>query len=62
MKQKINAARRRQAYANSVRVNISLPPKLHERVPELLTKHGFSGLSDYYQARMRKDLGMDLVA
>lgn len=62
MKQRNRLKKRRPAFGQAVRINISLPPALLQRAPELLVKYGFNGLSDYYQARMRKDLGLDLVA
>jgi hypothetical protein len=62
MKQQSRIKRRHSVVTQSVRINISLPPVLVQRTPELLNKYGFTGLSDYYQARMRKDLGLDLVS
>lgn len=56
------SARAKPAYARAVRINVSIPITLHARVPELLNRFGYGGLSDYYQARMRKDLGLELGA
>lgn len=45
-----------------VRRNVSLPPKLDQEADSLARKYAFATFSDYVQARMRKDLGLDLVA
>lgn len=62
IKPTLPSGRRKSRYHTSVRINVSLPIGLHSRVPELLNRYGFVGLSDYYQARMRKDLGLELTA
>lgn len=51
---------RKPTYKKVVRVNITLPPKLHEASESVFTKFGFSGLSDYVQGRLRKDAGLEL--
>jgi Arc/MetJ-type ribon-helix-helix transcriptional regulator len=45
-----------------VRRNVSLPPKLDVEADALARKFAFATFSDYVQARMRKDLGLELVA
>lgn len=57
-----NSRRRKAGYTRSVRLNISLPPLLVGRKDELLRKFGLPDFSGYIQARMRKDLGLELVA
>lgn len=53
---------RKKDYSKSVRLNISLPPLLDDRKAEVVTKYGLSDFSGYVQARMRKDLGLELAA
>lgn len=55
-------AARKASYEQSVRINISLPPGLDQRKQELCVKFSFPSFSDYVQARIRKDLGIDLAA
>lgn len=43
----------------AVRVNLSLHPTLLSVLPELLKRGGYSGLSDYVQARIRRDAGLE---
>lgn len=43
----------------AVRVNVSLHPRLVAVVPDLLRRGGYSGLSDYIQARIRRDAGLE---
>ena len=54
--------RTKKNYNQSVRLNISVPPALDDRKGELLRKFGFADFSGYIQARMRKDLGIELSA
>ncbi len=49
-------------YKTSVRINLSLPPSLDERKEEICRKYAMPTFSDYVQARMRKDLGIELAA
>lgn len=58
---KSNLSRRKKDYTKSVRLNISLPPGLDNRKSEVVLKFGFSDFSGYIQARMRKDLGLELT-
>ena len=53
-------AKRKNRYETSVPVNITLPPLLHEKLSELVKAKGFSGPSDYVQARIRLDAGLTL--
>jgi len=50
------------AYEQAVPINITLPPSLHQRLPEVVRKFGFKGPADYFQSRLRKDAGLDLAA
>lgn len=54
--------RTKKEYHQAVRVNISLPPGLDDRKSELLRKFALPDFSSYIQARMRKDLGIELPA
>jgi hypothetical protein len=54
--------RTKKDYQQAVRINISLPPTLDGRKGELLLKFGLTDFSSYIQARMRKDLGIELAA
>ena len=49
-------------YQKAVRLNITLPPELHEKLPQVIRKHGYSGPADYFQGRLRKDAGLELAA
>lgn len=42
-----------------VRANITLPPRLWEAAQALVTNGGYVGLSDYVQARIRRDAGLE---
>jgi len=46
----------------AVRRNISLPPQLDMMAETLAQKFAFASFSDYVQARMRKDAGIELAA
>lgn len=52
---------KKPAHLKCVRINITLPPVLLDASTGVFRKHGFAGLSDYVQARLRKDAGLDLV-
>lgn len=43
-----------------IRTNITLPPRLLEAAHAIVKQRGFVGLSDYIQARIRSDAGLDL--
>jgi hypothetical protein len=53
---------RKARYKRAVRTTITLPPALFEASREVIHKRGFVGLSDYVQARLRADAGLDLAA
>lgn len=42
-----------------IRANITLPPRLWEAAQSLVSKGGYVGLSDYVQARIRRDAGLE---
>lgn len=44
-----------------VPINLTLPPLLYQKLDELVLRHGFSGPSDYFQARIRADAGLSLT-
>jgi hypothetical protein len=54
--------RRKPNYKKCVRVNITLPPTLIAASETIIQRHGFSGLSDYFQCRLRQDAGLELTA
>lgn len=39
--------------------NISLPPELDRQVGAVLIKYGYGSFSDYVQAHIRKDAGLE---
>jgi hypothetical protein len=43
----------------SIRTTITLTPVLYDASRDMLRKGGYSGLSDYVQARLRRDCGLD---
>ena len=45
-----------------VRTNITLPPRLWEAAQNIVRERGYVGLSDYIQARIRSDAGLDSFA
>lgn len=53
---------RKRRYQRAVRFNVTLPPSLVPRLERLILRHSFNGPSDYLQARIRKDTGLDLKA
>ena len=53
---------RKAGYQQSIRINISLPPALDQRKQELCQKFAMASFSDWVQAHMRKDLGIELAA
>ena len=63
---KLNMRRRTKSkkhdYDKAVRINLTIHPSLHSEMGTLLRKFKFAGPSEYIQARMRKDLGLDLAA
>jgi hypothetical protein len=59
---KTRSTSRKPSYNRSVRLNISLPPLLDSRKAEIVQRFGFPDFSGYIQARMRKDLGIELTA
>jgi hypothetical protein len=44
-----------------VRTTISLPLVLNELYPAIIQRAGYCGLSDYVQAQIRRDAGLDPV-
>lgn len=62
MKALPNSVKRKASYKQSIRINISLPPGLDDRKSEVCLKFLMPTFSDYVQARMRRDLGIDLAA
>jgi Arc/MetJ-type ribon-helix-helix transcriptional regulator len=53
---------RKRGSQHAVRRNISLPPELDRIAEAVASKYAFGSFSDYIQARMRKDWGIDLPA
>jgi hypothetical protein len=50
----------KRRHEKAVRVNITIQPLLFNASEELVKKYGFNGLSDYIQARIRQDAGLEL--
>lgn len=46
----------------AVRRNISLPPQLDQIADQVAARFAFGSFSDYVQARIRKDAGIELAA
>lgn len=46
----------------AVRRNISLPPELDRLAEAVTRKYCFASFSDYIQARLRKDAGIELAS
>lgn len=42
-----------------LRINITLPPKLYDAAEDLVKDGGYTGLSDYFQAKIRRDAKLD---
>jgi hypothetical protein len=53
---------KKKEYDCAVRRNISLPPSLDRIADQIAAKYSFSSFSDYVQARLRKDAGIELAA
>ena len=59
---RMNSAKHRKTrHQTAIPVNITLPPVLHGKLLILVQSHGFTGPSDYFQARIRSDAGLDLA-
>lgn len=58
----IKTSRYKRSSQKAVRRNISLPPQLDRLAEAVANKFGFGTFSDYVQARLRKDAGMELPA
>lgn len=52
----------KRASQRAVRRNISMPPQLDQIADAIAAKFAFASFSDYVQARLRKDAGLDLAA
>jgi hypothetical protein len=52
---------KKRDHQRAVRTCVTLHPTLFDVCPELFRKHGYSGLSDYIQAKIRQDAGLELV-
>jgi len=55
----MNTGLKKKPHARSIRTTISLTPVLFDAGQDLVRRHGYSGLSDYIQARIRTDAGLD---
>lgn len=53
---------RKRGSEKAVRRNISLPPELDRMADQIAAKYAYSSFSDYVQARLRKDAGIELAA
>ena len=48
--------------AKAVRANITIHPVLWDHAQSLVSARGYNGLSDYFQACIRKDAGLESQA
>ena len=55
----MSKSRNKPSWKRAVRVNVSLHPQLLEVLPDILQKGGYMGLSDYLQARIRRDAKLE---
>ncbi len=62
MDKQTNIKTNKRQSQKAVRRNISLPPQLDAMADSIATKFAFGNFSDYVQARLRKDAGIELVA
>ena len=56
--QKNNSALVRKSKPKAVRVNVSMPHRLRDAAEWVCTVKGYSGLSDYLQAYLRRDAAL----
>jgi Arc/MetJ-type ribon-helix-helix transcriptional regulator len=49
----------KKPHARSIRTTITLTPVLFDACRELVRKGGYNGLSDYLQAKIRRDAKLD---
>ena len=54
----MNNTRKRQHH-RVVRTTVSLTPALFDASREIIARYGYTGLSDYLQARIRRDSGLE---
>lgn len=52
--------KRKRASDRAVRFNVTMPPSLAQEMEKIRRQYGFAGPSDYLQARVRKDAGLEL--
>jgi hypothetical protein len=53
---------RKPRHLRSVRVSITLAPALIAAAEAIVRQHQYNGISDYIQARIRHDAGIELAA
>lgn len=56
----IATIKRKSIAERAVRVNITLHPRLLDACESIVRQHGFHGISDYFQSRIRRDAGLEL--
>ena len=49
----------KRLHQRAVRTTVTLPPALFDASREIILRYGYTGLSDYLQARIRRDSGME---
>jgi hypothetical protein len=52
-------ATRKPAHRRVVRINLTLPPVLFDAAAAIVKDSGYTGLSDYLQAKIRRDAKLD---
>ena len=55
-------AKRKRASDRAVRFNVTMSPALAQEMEKIMRHQGFAGPSDYLQARVCKDAGLELKA
>jgi hypothetical protein len=55
----MKSARRKRPHETAIRTSVTLNPVVFSAGRELVRKHGYNGLSDYFSARIRKDAGLE---
>lgn len=50
---------RKPRHRRAVRINVTLSPILFDAVGEIVKRSGYSGVSDYLQAKIRRDAKLD---
>jgi Arc/MetJ-type ribon-helix-helix transcriptional regulator len=55
----MSANQKKPQHRKVIRINVTLPPALFDAVGDLVLRGGYTGLSDYFQAKIRRDAKLD---